>query len=41
MPHIIPKADVRKKVVIVGAGPAGLEAARVTGEHYFWRHPAR
>ena len=32
MPHTIPKADVRKKVVIVGAGPAGLEAARVAGE---------
>jgi 2,4-dienoyl-CoA reductase-like NADH-dependent reductase (Old Yellow Enzyme family)/thioredoxin reductase len=32
MPHEIPKADVRKKVVIVGAGPAGMEAARVAGE---------
>ena len=32
MPHDIPKADVRKKVVIVGAGPAGLEAARVAAE---------
>ncbi|WP_062345750.1 NADH:flavin oxidoreductase [Novosphingobium sp. CCH12-A3] len=32
MPHDIPKADVRKKVVIIGAGPAGLEAARVAGE---------
>ncbi|WP_105384668.1 NADH:flavin oxidoreductase [Neorhizobium alkalisoli] len=32
MPHRISKADVRKKVVIVGAGPAGLEAARVAGE---------
>ncbi|RVI98425.1 N-methylproline demethylase [Sinorhizobium meliloti] len=32
MPHQIPKADVQKKVVIVGAGPAGLEAARVAGE---------
>jgi 2,4-dienoyl-CoA reductase-like NADH-dependent reductase (Old Yellow Enzyme family)/thioredoxin reductase len=32
MPHIVKKADVRKKVVIVGAGPAGLEAARVAGE---------
>ncbi|MBU6266766.1 MAG: NADH:flavin oxidoreductase [Sphingomonadales bacterium] len=32
MPHDIPKADVRRKVVIVGAGPAGLEAARVAGE---------
>lgn len=32
MPHEIPKADVRRKVVIVGAGPAGLEAARVSAE---------
>jgi 2,4-dienoyl-CoA reductase-like NADH-dependent reductase (Old Yellow Enzyme family)/thioredoxin reductase len=32
MPHAIPKADVRKKIVIVGAGPAGLEAARVSAE---------
>ena len=32
MPHDIPKAALRKKVVIVGAGPAGLEAARVAGE---------
>jgi 2,4-dienoyl-CoA reductase-like NADH-dependent reductase (Old Yellow Enzyme family)/thioredoxin reductase len=32
MPHRIPKAAVRKKVVIVGAGPAGLEAARVSAE---------
>ncbi len=32
MPHVAPKADVRKKVVIVGAGPAGLEAARVSAE---------
>jgi 2,4-dienoyl-CoA reductase-like NADH-dependent reductase (Old Yellow Enzyme family)/thioredoxin reductase len=32
MPHKIPKADVRRKVVIVGAGPAGLEAARVSAE---------
>ena len=30
MPHVVPKAEVRKKVVIVGAGPAGLEAARVS-----------
>ena len=29
MPHLIERADVHKKVVIVGAGPAGLEAARV------------
>ncbi|QND45601.1 NADH:flavin oxidoreductase (plasmid) [Rhizobium lusitanum] len=32
MPHVIAKAEVRKKVVIVGAGPAGLEAARVAAE---------
>ncbi|MCX2698565.1 NADH:flavin oxidoreductase [Ochrobactrum chromiisoli] len=32
MPHSVPKGDVEKKVVIVGAGPAGLEAARVAGE---------
>jgi 2,4-dienoyl-CoA reductase-like NADH-dependent reductase (Old Yellow Enzyme family)/thioredoxin reductase len=32
MPHIVEKAVVRKKVVIVGAGPAGLEAARVAAE---------
>lgn len=32
MPHDIPVATVKKKVVIVGAGPAGLEAARVAAE---------
>ena len=32
MPHAVPKADVRRRVTIVGAGPAGLEAARVAGE---------
>jgi len=32
MPHDIPTADTIKKVVIVGAGPAGLEAARVAAE---------
>ena len=32
MPHIIPKAEQKKKVVIIGAGPAGLEAARVSAE---------
>jgi 2,4-dienoyl-CoA reductase-like NADH-dependent reductase (Old Yellow Enzyme family)/thioredoxin reductase len=31
-PHQIAKAAVRKKVVVVGAGPAGLEAARVAAE---------
>jgi N-methyl-L-proline demethylase len=29
MPHLIERADVQKRLVIVGAGPAGLEAARV------------
>lgn len=32
MPHTIPPAEMRKTVVIVGAGPAGLEAARVAAE---------
>ena len=32
MPHDIPVAATRKKVVIIGAGPAGLEAARVAAE---------
>ncbi len=32
MPHTIPPAATRKSVVIVGAGPAGLEAARVAAE---------
>jgi NADPH-dependent 2,4-dienoyl-CoA reductase/sulfur reductase-like enzyme len=32
MPHDITKAETTKKVVIVGAGPAGLEAARVAAE---------
>ncbi|MCA0272224.1 MAG: NADH:flavin oxidoreductase [Proteobacteria bacterium] len=32
MPHDIAPADVKKKVMIVGAGPAGLEAARVAAE---------
>jgi N-methyl-L-proline demethylase len=29
MPHVVPKAAERRTVAIVGAGPAGLEAARV------------
>ena len=29
MPHDIPPAAVKKRIVIIGAGPAGLEAARV------------
>ncbi|MBK8441546.1 MAG: NADH:flavin oxidoreductase [Rhodobacter sp.] len=32
MPHDITLAAVKKKVVVVGAGPAGLEAARVAAE---------
>ncbi|EKT4562318.1 NADH:flavin oxidoreductase [Pseudomonas putida] len=32
MPHEIPKALHKRKVVIVGAGPGGLEAARVAAE---------
>ena len=33
MPHVVPRSTgPRRKVVVVGAGPAGLEAARVAGE---------
>lgn len=32
MPHDIPKAERKRKIVVVGAGPAGLEAARVSAE---------
>ncbi|NVK36177.1 MAG: NADH:flavin oxidoreductase [Rhodobacteraceae bacterium] len=32
MPQTISKAETRKRVTIVGTGPAGLEAARVAGE---------
>ena len=32
MPHEIARAEIRRKVVVVGAGPAGLEAARVAAE---------
>jgi 2,4-dienoyl-CoA reductase-like NADH-dependent reductase (Old Yellow Enzyme family)/thioredoxin reductase len=32
VPHEIPAAAVRRKIVIAGAGPAGLEAARVAAE---------
>lgn len=32
MPHDIPKAEQVKKAVVVGAGPGGLEAARVLAE---------
>jgi 2,4-dienoyl-CoA reductase-like NADH-dependent reductase (Old Yellow Enzyme family)/thioredoxin reductase len=32
MPHVIPKTATPRKVLVVGAGPAGLEAARVASE---------
>ena len=32
MPHVISLAPKRKKIVIIGAGPGGLEAARVASE---------
>lgn len=32
MPHDIPLAAEKKKVVVIGAGPGGLEAARVAAE---------
>lgn len=32
IPHDLPKADEPRKAVVVGAGPAGLEAARVLAE---------
>jgi 2,4-dienoyl-CoA reductase-like NADH-dependent reductase (Old Yellow Enzyme family)/thioredoxin reductase len=32
MPHEIARAEVRRKIVVVGAGAAGLEAARVAAE---------
>lgn len=32
MPHVIPRAASARLVVVVGAGPGGLEAARVAGE---------
>lgn len=32
MPHVISKAETARKVVVVGAGPGGLEAARVCAE---------
>ena len=33
VPHVVPKSSgPKRKVVVVGAGPAGLEAARVAGE---------
>lgn len=32
LPHDVTRAEVRRRVVVVGGGPAGLEAARVAGE---------
>lgn len=32
LPHAVPPAEVKKRVVIVGTGPAGLEAARIAAE---------
>ncbi len=32
MPHVTARAETRRRVVVVGAGPAGMEAARVAGE---------
>lgn len=32
MPHVIRHADVKRRVVVIGAGPGGLEAARVAAE---------
>lgn len=32
MPHVIERAPAARRIVVVGAGPAGLEAARVAGE---------
>ena len=32
MPHVIARAQTARRVVVVGAGPAGLEAARVSAE---------
>jgi len=32
LPHLIARADILRRVTVVGAGPAGLEAARVAAE---------
>ncbi len=32
LPHVVPRAPAKKKVVVAGAGVAGLEAARVAAE---------
>jgi len=38
MPHVLSKAPILRKIVVIGAGPAGLEAARVASERgHSWR----
>ena len=32
IPHIVPSSKTRKRIVVIGAGPAGLESARVCAE---------
>lgn len=32
IPHVLPRAAERRRITVVGAGPAGLEAARVAAE---------
>src|SRR5581483_5609667 len=32
LPHVVAPAAAKKRVVVIGAGPAGLEAARVAAE---------
>ena len=32
MPHKVLPAEKHRKIIVIGAGPAGLEAARVAGE---------
>ena len=32
LPHVLPRAALRKRVLVVGAGPGGLEAARAAAE---------
>ena len=32
IPHSVPQSETKKRVVVIGAGPAGLEAARVCAE---------
>lgn len=30
LPHVLPRAEITKRVVVIGGGPAGLEAARAS-----------